>query len=129
LLPLIFYASLILFDYSGLSGLSLAVAKFVTIFVNLVINLVIIIRLLGKDVLYLYIDLAKKTVLPLVMIAILFYFIPFNQKMEKGSLISFLNLGVRAGVVFLLPMLTYYLMEEKSRNQIKQLLKRKVVAV
>jgi O-antigen/teichoic acid export membrane protein len=76
LLPVVFYSSLIIYDYLEFNEKALASATLTTIFVSLVYNIVVMINKGGVLILKLYISLLKNSLIPIIVVLFIFSILP-----------------------------------------------------
>lgn len=122
ILPVVFYSSLILFDYFGLEEKALATATLTTITLNTLFNLAFIINIGGSEITHLYFSLIKKIIFPIIILFILVFYLPPVHVLIKGDVEIYLKLGIIIFITTLIPLLVYYLLEKSTRTMFLEVL-------
>ncbi|TXF77526.1 lipopolysaccharide biosynthesis protein [Chryseobacterium sp.] len=115
-LPIVFYSSIILFDYIGLEEKALATATLTTISLNTLFNIAFIITIGGSGIKHLYFSLIKKIIIPILILLVIVYYIPPIQVLFKGDIEVYFKLGIIIFITTIVPLIVYYLLEKSTRK-------------
>lgn len=129
LLPVVFYSSLLIYDYFGFNEKALASATLTTIFISLVYNVAVMIKMGGTIILKLYISLLKNSIIPIIAILFIFNLLPKITKITKGSIEVYFKLGFYMIITSFIALLIYYLIEKNTRNILFDFFIRKKISI
>jgi O-antigen/teichoic acid export membrane protein len=115
-LPIIFYSSLILYDYFGFNEKALASATLTTISISVVYNIAVMIKKGGVIILKLYFSLIKNSIIPIIVLLLVFRILPSITNITKGAIDVYFKLGLTMIIASLIPLLVYYIMEKSTRT-------------
>ncbi|HCF03062.1 oligosaccharide flippase family protein [Flavobacterium sp.] len=125
LLPLVFYSSLVLFDFFGFKEYSLASATLTTILINTFFIIAIMAFKTTLKIMSLLFSVLVKCSVPVIITFVLYNLIPTIDINSANSTSHFIQLGMSLFCTVLIPLLVYYFIEESTRKKIVFFLKSK----
>lgn len=125
LLPLVFYSSLVLFDFFGLKENSLALATLTTMLINAFFNIVIMSNKTTLKIVPLLFSAFLKCSVPVAITVVLYQLIPTIDINSANSTYNYFQLGSTLFCTVFIPLLVYYFIEESTRKKIVIFLKSK----
>jgi hypothetical protein len=125
LLPLVFYSSLVLFDFFGYKENSLALATLTTIIINTFFIIAIMALKTTLKIMALLFSVLLKSCIPIAITFVLYHLMPNIDINSANSTSSFIQLVSTLFCTVLIPLLIYYFIEESTRKKIVIFLKSK----